>query len=455
MTVGQVLGVAVAETLELAEEAARAVDVSYGAVDENVVVSIEDAIAAESFFEASRHMLKRGDMDAIAALPHSPEVTGDPKPGDLVSVEGSFRVGGQEHFYLETNCSLAVPSESDTNLTIYCSTQAPTKTQNFCASTTGTPAAKVVVRVKRMGGGFGGKETRSVFASAAAAVAAKMTSRPIRLTLGRDVDMSITGGRHAFIAKYKASAVVQEGGSAILQSCDVQLYSNGGWAFDLSGPVADRALFHVDGCYFYPNFKAEAVVCKTAQPNHTAYRGFGGPQGIAVAEHIIEHLAVECKVQVDVMRRDNMYKDGQSTHFGMILSDSFSGKWNVPAMYDRLMNDLKVADKRVAIEEFNSKNRWLKRGLALVPTKFGIAFTGKPLNVSPYHMVTAHATLMKCESRLCSQVYEPGRRTGSSVHRWNCPCLAWRNGNGTGSAHQDLPSCSTSVWHPHRRCLHQ
>lgn len=377
VTVGQVLGVVVAESLELAEEAVRKVGVKYGPSEEKIVVSIEDAIEAGSFFEASRHKLTRGSTDILAGLPESVDLAGDPKPGDVIAVSGSFRVGGQEHFYLETNSTLAVPSESDTNLTIYCSTQAPTKTQNFCASATGTPASKVVVRVKRMGGGFGGKETRSVFASVAAAVAAKMTSRPVRLTLPRDVDMSITGGRHAFLAMYKASAVVGEYGTATLLACDVQLYSNGGWAFDLSGPVSDRALFHVDGCYFYPNFRAEAVVCKTAQPNHTAYRGFGGPQGLAVAEHIIEHLALACKVPSDVMRRENIYKEGQSTHFGMVLSDSDSGKWNVPTMFDRMLTDLKVPDRRAAIDEFNSKNRWLKRGLSLLPTKFGIAFTGK------------------------------------------------------------------------------
>jgi xanthine dehydrogenase/oxidase len=186
-TVGQVLGIAVAETLEIAEAAARAVHVTYGPMDSTVIVSIEDAISANSFFEASRHKLERGDLDVIDSLPEEPTCNCDIKPGDTVYVSGTFRVGGQEHFYLETNCTLAIPSESNTNLTIYSSTQAPTKTQNYCASTTGTPASKVVVRMKRMGGGFGGKETRSVFASAAAAVAAKMTSRPVRLTLARDV----------------------------------------------------------------------------------------------------------------------------------------------------------------------------------------------------------------------------------------------------------------------------
>lgn len=446
-TVGQVLGIAVAETLDLAEKAARAVEVTYGPCDEKIIVSIEDAIEAESFFEASRHTLQRGDLEAITSLPDLPESVPDPKPGNLVSVAGSFRCGGQEHFYLETNSTLAIPSESD--LTIYCSTQAPTKTQTFCASTTNTPASKVVVRVKRMGGGFGGKETRNVFAAAAAAVAAKMTNQPVRLTLARDVDMSTTGTRHAFLAKYKASALIKEDGSVALQSCDVQLYANGGWAFDLSGPVVDRALFHSDGCYFYPNFKARGLACKTVQPNHTAYRGFGGPQGLATAEHIIEHLATACQVPAERVKRDNMYKEGQSTHFGMILSEADSGKWNVPGMYDRLLIEGKVSDRRAEIEKFNSENRWLKRGLAILPTKFGIAFTGKSLGYQTQYgcMINSNQTF--------SQIHESRGCTRSPLYRRNSTRLTWRYRNGPRTTYKDMSSCSSSLWNTFGRCLRQ
>jgi xanthine dehydrogenase/oxidase len=188
--VGQVLGVVVAISQEIAEKGARAVAVEYGDDEEgSAIVSIEDAIRAGSFWTDFRHEMKRGG-DAEQILRQT-QVDGK----RLVVVEGSMRCGGQEHFYLEPNSTLAIPSESATNLTIYCSTQAATKTQDFCARVTNTPAAKVVVRMKRMGGGFGGKETRSVFVSVAAAVAAKLTNRPVRLTLNRDTDMSITGGR--------------------------------------------------------------------------------------------------------------------------------------------------------------------------------------------------------------------------------------------------------------------
>jgi len=276
--VGQVLGIVVAVSQEIAEKGTRAVAVQYDKeLEGHPIVTIEDAIEAESFWLDFRHECKRGgDVEAVL---NQTEVDGK----KLVIVEGSFRSGGQEHFYLEPNSTLAVPSESGTDLTIYASTQAVTKTQDFCARVTNTPAARVVVRMKRMGGGFGGKETRSVFASCAAAVAAKVSNRPVRLTLNRDTDMSITGTRHAFLTHYKAGAIIQEDGTVKLHALDVQLYNNGGCAFDLTGPVLDRALFHVDNCYNWPVFRCVGTPCKTSQPPHTAFRGFGGPQGILLS----------------------------------------------------------------------------------------------------------------------------------------------------------------------------
>jgi xanthine dehydrogenase/oxidase len=375
-TVGQVLGIVVSENLESAELAARSVIVQYAATQEKIVVTIDDAIEAGSFYDFARHRLERGDRDVLSVLSSTVDSKTLPSVGQVVKVSGSCRTGPQEHFYLETNSVLVVPSESDTNLTVYASTQAPTKTQSYCASATGTPASKVVVRVKRMGGGFGGKETRSVFASAAAAVAAKRSSRPVRLTLARDVDMKITGTRHAFMATYHASAQVTEDGVKLV-AFDAKIYSNGGCAYDLSGPVMDRALFHVDGCYYYPHFRAEGVPCKTAQAPHTAFRGFGGPQGMVIAEHVIDHLALACDVSGDELRRNNMYKDGDHIPFGMIVGEKHSGKWNIPVMWERLWREVGLERRRQGIDAFNAKNKWTKRGLAFLPTKFGIAFTAK------------------------------------------------------------------------------
>jgi xanthine dehydrogenase/oxidase len=377
-TVGQVIGIVVAETLEAAELAARTVTIQHSEQREQIIVTMEDAIEAESFFDMARHSMLAGDLSILDALASTPDTNGEPKVGDIVKISGEFHSGSQEHFYLEPNTTLAVPSESDTCMTIYASTQATSKTQMCVASSVGMKASRVVCRVKRMGGGFGGKETRSVWASCAAAVAAKRSCRPVRLTLPRDVDMQCTGQRHAFYSKYSCSAKITNDGAQLI-ALDLVLYSNGGWALDLSGAVMDRALFHVDNCYKFPNFRCEGIPCKTAQAPHTAFRGFGGPQGMAVTEHIMGHLSIVCGVPGDKLRRMNMYKVGDAVPFGMIIGQN-AGKWNVPIMYDRLYDELDVAQRRRDIDEFNVKHKWIKRGLSLTPTKFGIAYTAKFMN---------------------------------------------------------------------------
>ena len=413
---GQVIAVVVADTLEAAELGARLVKIDLSQPDEPVAVTAADAIQKESFYEISRHSYYRGDEAVLDGLKDSPAPIEEPKVGDIVEVSGSFASGAQDHFYLETNSSLVIPSEGNTNLTIYASTQATTKTQNFCASCTGTPAAKVVVRMKRMGGGFGGKETRSVFASCAAAVAAKCLDRPVRLTLSRSMDMQITGTRHVFVSKYRASAKITEQGPKLV-AMDVELFANGGGGFDLTGPVVDRALFHVDNCYNFPNFRAKGIACKTVQAPHTAFRGFGGPQGMVVTEHIMDHLAIACKADPDQLRRSNMYENGDATPFGIILGTKGStGKWNVPSMWDRLYQELDVPSRRAAIAEFNKKNQFLKRGLSFVPTKFGIAFTAKYMNQGGalVHLYTDGTVL----------VSHGGTEMGQGLHTKVCQVVA-------------------------------
>eukprot|EP00536_Pseudo-nitzschia_multiseries_P013908 jgi/Psemu1/320566/estExt_fgenesh1_pm.C_6290015 len=377
--IGQVLGIAVGETLESAELGARNVAIRYGTPSgEKVPVSIEDAIAIDSFYEPTRFEITRGDRSALQSLEEIEDSTDHAEIGDLVKVSGSFRSGAQEHFYLETNSTLVVPTEGNTNLTVYCSTQAASHTQEGVASATNTAQSKVVVRMKRMGGGFGGKETRNGFVAAAAAVAAKSAERPVLLTLPRDVDMLTTGHRHCFLSKYHASARKTEDGAKI-ESMKIDLFSNGGWGLDLSGPIVGRACFHVDGVYNFPNLQVKGVSCKTAQAPHTAFRGFGGPQGIAACEHVIEHLAVACKVPKETFRRMNMYDDTHTTHFGMALNQP-NRKWHVPSIWDRMTTELNLSQRRRDIEEFNAKNKWVKRGASLTPTKFGIAFTAHFMN---------------------------------------------------------------------------
>lgn len=377
--VGQVLGIAVGETLESAEKVARAVSVKYGTPSVvKVPVSIEDAIEAKSFYEKTRFSICRGDKNILQHLKDVADMDVVSKVGDLVKVSGSFRSGAQEHFYLETQSTLVVPSEGGQSLTIYCSTQAASHTHEYCASVTGTPQSNVAVRVKRMGGGFGGKETRNCFASAAAAVAAKSVNRPVIFTLPRDVDMLTTGHRHCFMSNYNASARMTENGPK-LESLQVDLFANGGWSVDLSGPIVGRACFHIDGVYNFPNLDVKGVACKTAQAPHTAFRGFGGPQGLAACEHIMDHLAVACKTSKEEFRRLNMYDNNDTTHFGMTLDQS-NRKWNVPTIWDRMTKELNLSKRQKDIEEFNAKNKWVKRGFALTPTKFGIAFTAHFMN---------------------------------------------------------------------------
>ena len=409
--VGQPLGIVVGASQEIAEKGVRAVVVEYGKeLGGKAVVSIEEAIAANSVWKDNIHEMQRGGN--VKEILVQDVVDGK----KMVVVEGEVRSGGQEHFYLEPNSTLAVPSESATNLTVYASTQSPTKTQDFCARVTNTPAAKVVVRMKRMGGGFGGKETRSVFVSVAAAVAAKLTNRPVRLTLNRDTDMSITGGRHAFFSKYKASAIIEDDGTVKLHALDVRIFNNGGASFDLSGPVLDRALFHVDNVYYWPHFHSRGTPCKTSQPPHTAFRGFGGPQGLLVSEQILDHLALASNIDGDKLRRDNMYSLDDATPFGMRFGKEFSGKWNVPGMWDRLYTELDVAGRRAATAEFNKKNKWKKRGVGFTPTKFGIAFTAKFMNQGGalVHLYTDGTVL----------VTHGGTEMGQGLHTKVCQVVA-------------------------------
>mmetsp|Transcript_8455 Transcript_8455/g.24854 ORF Transcript_8455/g.24854 Transcript_8455/m.24854 type:complete len:1474 (-) Transcript_8455:307-4728(-) len=368
--VGQVIGIAVGATLAEAKAAALAVKVEYEDFDEwgpdsaNPIVTIEEAIAASSFYEATDHTLESG-RSVEAALA---------EPG-LKVVKGEFKLGGQEHFYLEANTTLAIPVEGG-GMAVHTSTQAVTKTQKFVASTCGLPANKVVCHMKRMGGGFGGKETRSVFASAAAAVAALLTNQPVRLSLERDIDMQISGQRHAFIARYTAAATVPTDGSPPrLAALDAELFSNGGCALDLSGPVMDRALFHLDNCYQWPSLRCRGRVCRTHQAPHTAFRGFGGPQGMMVAEAIMEHLCSEVGADPVSFRGANLYSEGDETHFGQRLE-----AWNVPRAWRELVASSEIADRRAAAEAFNKEHRYRKRGLAIIPTKFGINYTAKFMN---------------------------------------------------------------------------
>lgn len=225
--------------------------------------------------------------------------------------------------------------------------------------------------MKRLGGGFGGKETRSIQLSAICAVAAKKTKRPVRCMLNRDEDMMTTGQRHPFLAYWKV-AVNRDGK---LQALDADVFSNAGWSQDLSGAVCDRSLSHIDGCYFFPNIHVRGRLVKTNTVSNTAFRGFGGPQGMFIAESYMEEVADHLGMQVERFREINLYKAGEQTHFNQDLKD-----WHVPLMYRQIREESNYEARRKEVEEFNAKHKWKKRGLAIIPTKFGISFTALFLN---------------------------------------------------------------------------
>ncbi|KAL4788148.1 Molybdopterin-binding domain of aldehyde dehydrogenase-domain-containing protein [Aspergillus varians] len=354
-TAGQPIGMILANSAKAAEEGARAVKVEYE--DLPVILSIEEAIEAKSFFEHFNY-IKKGDPESAF------------KDADRV-IEGVSRMGGQEHFYLETQACVAIPKPEDGEMEVWSSTQNPTETQSYVAQVTGVAANKIVSRVKRLGGGFGGKETRSVQLAAICATAAAKMKRPVRCMLNRDEDIATSGQRHPFYCRWKVG-VTKEGK---LLALDADVYANGGHTQDLSGAVVERSLSHIDGVYRIPNVYVRGRICKTNTVSNTAFRGFGGPQGLFFAESIISEVADHLDIQVEELRILNMYEPGDKTHFNQELQD-----WHVPLMYDQVLQESSYLERRKAVDDYNRTHKWSKRGMAIVPTKFGISFTALFLN---------------------------------------------------------------------------
>lgn len=354
-TAGQPIGIILADSVKHAEAAARAVKVEYEELP--AIFTIEEAILNESYFEHHRY-IDKGDVEKAF------------QEADHVFT-GIARMGGQEHFYLETQACVVVPKPEDGEMEIFSSTQNPAETQAYVAQVCGVAANKIVSKVKRLGGGFGGKETRSIQLAGICAAAANKARRPVRCMLNRDVDILTSGQRHPFLAKWKVG--VNKDGK--LQALDADVFANGGWSQDLSAAVCDRALSHIDGVYLIPNVHVRGRIAKTNTVSNTAFRGFGGPQGMFIAETYMSEVADHLGIPVEKFRDINMYKPGEITHFNQELKD-----WYVPLMYQQVQDESDYARRRAEIEEFNKTHKWNKRGLALIPTKFGISFTALFLN---------------------------------------------------------------------------
>ncbi len=300
--------------------------------------------------------LKRGD--ALAGLANAPR-----------HVAGRLVVGGQDHFYLEGQIAMAVPDAEEVQ--VFVSTQHPSEVQHMVAHALDLPASRVVVNVRRMGGGFGGKETQMNLFACVAAIAAKQLGRPVKLRPDRDEDMSATGKRHDFVIDYKAG--FDDRGRILAVEGD--FYARCGFSADLSGPVTDRALFHADNAYYYPDVLLRSHPQRTNTVSNTAFRGFGGPQGVIAAERIIEDIAYATGLDTLEVRKRNLYRNGQLTPYHQEIEDQI-----LPRIFTELEASADYAARRQAVLDHNAKGGVIRRGIALTPVKFGISFTATWFN---------------------------------------------------------------------------
>jgi len=319
--------------------------------------------------------VEQGRAAGEAVLPDYAFVNGDVANGLAaapVRSQGSLRIGGQEHFYLEGQVALAVPGEDDAVL-VYSSTQHPSEVQHIVARVLALPDSFVTCRVRRMGGGFGGKETQATQWAVIAALAARVTDRPCKLRLDRDADMAMTGKRHDFLVDY----AVGYDADGRISAVNLDLDARCGCSADLSIGVVDRAMFHADNSYFLPEFRIHSRRVKTNTVSNTAFRGFGGPQGMLAIERVIDAIAWNLGRDPLDVRKANLYAAGRDvTPYGQTVEDHDVA----PRLIEQLEGSANYRARRKEIAAFNARSPILKRGIALTPVKFGISFTLTHLN---------------------------------------------------------------------------
>ncbi len=359
--VGQPVFVVAADTHLAARRAARAARMEFAELP--ALLTIDDAIAADSRFEDGPLVWQKGDArSAIASAEHV--------------AEGMLNLGGQEHFYLEGQAALALPQENG-GVVVHCSSQHPTEIQHKVADVLGVPMHSVRVEVRRMGGGFGGKESQGNAVACACAIAARLTGRPCKMRYDRDDDIMITGKRHDFRIVYRAGY----GGDGRIRGVEFIHYSRCGWSQDLSLPVADRAMLQSDNAYHLPAARIESHRLRTNTQSATAFRGFGGPQGTIGIERVIDHIAHDLGHDPLEVRRLNYYpaqgtpEAPRTTHYRMPVED-----FALHAMTEELEASSGYQERRGAVAGWNAANPVLKKGIALTPVKFGISFTLTHLN---------------------------------------------------------------------------
>ncbi len=354
---GQPIFAVIAETRQIARQAASKVKIEYRDLDH--VTDVLEAEKANYPLVIDPLKLERGDIIAGLAAAKN-------------RLSGEMRIGGQDHFYLEGHIAFAIPGEDD-EVTVFSSTQHPSETQHMVGHVLGVPSNAVTVNVRRMGGGFGGKETQANLFAAVAAIAAKKYRRAVKIRPDRDDDMVATGKRHDFHVAYELG-FDDEGR---IEAVDATFSARCGFSADLSGPVTDRALFHADNCYFYPNVRLRSRPLKTNTVSNTAFRGFGGPQGMVGGERMIEEIAYALGKDPLEIRKANFYGgEGRNlTPYHQTVEDNI-----IPQIIAELEESSEYAARREAIINFNHHSRIIKRGIALTPVKFGISFTKTEYN---------------------------------------------------------------------------
>jgi len=352
---GQVLFAVVAETREAARRAVRLAEIEI--VPEPAVITVDQALAEEHRISPDYRFRKGDSAAALAAGPHR--------------VSGTMRIGGQDHFYLEGQIAFAVPGER--SMHVHSSSQHPCEVQAIVAKMLGLPLAAITADVRRMGGGFGGKETQAAQWASIAALAAWLTGRPCKLRLDRDDDMAMTGKRHDFRADYEVS--FDDNGR--IRGYEVMLASRCGYSADVSSAINDRAMYHADNGYYLPAATILSKRLKTHTVSNTAFRGFGGPQGMMAIERAIDAIAWSLGLDPLDVRTRNLYGDEgrDMTPYGQCVTDNV-----LPELIESLEQSCDYRQRRAAIATFNAGSRFLKRGIALTPVKFGISFTNTFLN---------------------------------------------------------------------------
>ncbi|XP_028836071.1 aldehyde oxidase 6 isoform X1 [Denticeps clupeoides] len=354
--VGQMICAVAGDTKSYAKRGAAAVKITYEELPERVF-TVEEAIQKQSFFQPQREIWRGDVSEGFRKAEHIHE--------------GEIRLGGQEHFYMETQSMLVVPVGEEKELNVYLSTQHPAYAQESIAETLDIPSNRVSCHVKRIGGAFGGKVTKTCILASITAVAALKTERAVRLVLERGEDMLITGARHPVLGRYKVGYM--NDGQII--AADIMYYTNAGNTADESLLVIEKILLHLDNAYSIPNLRGRSTACKTNLPSNTAFRGFGVPQSMLVTENMMNDVALRLGRAAEEIRDINMYKEVSLTHYKQMFDPL-----NLRRCWQECMEKSSYQSRRKDIDQFNQLNRWKKRGISVIPIKYGVGFAEGFLN---------------------------------------------------------------------------